>query len=111
MKPQNSENKRNPGKRFQPGKSGNPGGRPKDTAASYLTAKLSKEEWADKVVRLAKGGSLHALTLYASYVFGKPQESVNLSGGISLYEQGAGEQEFDKRILLEAMKRLGGTKK
>lgn len=95
---------------FKPGKSGNPGGRPKGpSAATCLTGGMSREEWAKKITDLCKNGSIHALTIYANYVFGKPQENVSLSGGISMYEQGA-TQPYDKKILLSALKQLTGAK-
>ncbi len=63
---------------YKPGQSGNPGGRPKDTAAYYLTGLLPKDKWAQKVVDHIKKGNLHAMTLYAHYVFGKPAETLNV---------------------------------
>lgn len=60
--------------RFRRGASGNPKGRPRkgEAAADYLSAELSRQEWARQVARLARAGSLVALRLYADYVFGPP---------------------------------------
>lgn len=95
---------------FKPGKSGNPGGKPPGpNASTLLVSALPKDQWAAKIATLCKQGSTHALKIYAEYVFGKPQENVSLSGGISMYEQGAA-QTYDKNLLLAAMKRLSGGK-
>ena len=80
MKSQNRPKNRGRDTRFPKGVSRNPGGRPKggETCADYLTAHLSKDDWAKRIAGSAKKGSIHALTLYASYVFGKPREAFDI---------------------------------
>lgn len=65
----------------------------------------------DKFVELALEGSAPHANFIFDRAYGKAMESMNLSGGLSLYEQGASEQTFDKKVLLEAMRRLSGSKK
>lgn len=64
-----------------------------------------------KFVTLALEGSPPHANFLFDRAYGKAIESMNLSGGLSLYEQGASEQIFDKAVLLKAMRRLSGSKK
>ena len=73
--------------------------------------KSKGEKILDKFVTLALEGSAPHANFLFDRAYGKSVESMNLSGGISLYEQGAAEQTFDKKFLLRAMRRLSGNKK
>lgn len=84
--------------RFAPGCSGNPCGRPRSgsTAADCLRKALTREAWARQVAKLAKQGSIQALTLYASYCFGRPPSEA--------------ESEIERRLAeLEARAGIGGV--
>ena len=74
-----------PGRPFEPGQSGNPGGRPK--VAKEFKEKcrdfMSDEGW-EKLKSIAINGKkkdqFRALELIAAYAYGKPKQGVELSG-------------------------------
>lgn len=81
---------RTPGRPFQPGKSGNPGGRPREAAllSKAVRAKLPPEEWFERVWELACGADdervrLLALQTLADRGWGKPTEIVEHRGELS----------------------------
>jgi hypothetical protein len=73
------------GKGFEPGKSGNPGGRPKiaqefkDKCREFM----SEDGW-EKLKLLATNGRskdhMKALELIAAYAYGKPKQGIELTG-------------------------------
>jgi hypothetical protein len=62
-----------------------------------------------KAADLAEAGSAPHMSFLFDRGYGKPQENVNLGGGISLYEQGA-TKPYDREALKDAMRRLSGAK-
>ena len=75
------------GRPFEPGKSGNPGGRPKVALAWKERCRLFLEEqggW-EQLVKIAEGkladiaDPMQALKLMAEYAYGKPQQHVDLT--------------------------------
>ena len=73
--------------------------------------RTTEEKILNKFVQMALEGSAPHANFLFDRAYGKAIESMNLSGGLSLYEQGANEQTFDKNFLLGAMRRLSGSKK
>lgn len=68
------------GRRFEPGQSGNPGGRPKEF---HEFRKLLQEDAAEAhrvLVDLVKEGNVEALKVFLAYAFGKPAKEVQISG-------------------------------
>lgn len=99
---------------FVKGKSGNPKGRsPVGTSVAQMARDVLEKGDKPKGPAILKkfaelaleGSAPHANFLFA-YAYGKPQESMNLTGGLSLYEQGAS-REYDEDALKAAFKRLG----
>ena len=83
--------KRVVGKPFQPGQSGNPGGRRPAILSRAIVAKLTPEE-ADKIaaelIKQATGGDLHAIAMLWERIEGKvPNRNENGQPG-----------EFDERL-------------
>ena len=62
-----------PEKRWQPGQSGNPNGRPKNSETTLLKNKSHKDkrEIADKLTNLAKDGDLKAIDMFIDRTDGK----------------------------------------
>ena len=104
---------------FQKGQSGNPKGRPPvGTSVSQMARdvleKGSKPKGPAILAKFAEmaleGSAPHANFLF-DRAYGKALESMNLSGGLSLYEQGAKEAAgMTKEQLLGALKKLYGSK-
>lgn len=69
---------------FQPGQSGNPGGRPKEDAEVKSLARTAGPEAIDKLLELMRGDdrrtALAAAQALLDRGFGKPGQSVELSG-------------------------------
>ena len=113
---------RGPGRKWKPGQSGNPGGRPKsEVSITAILRRMAEErrgkdartraqELADKIWETALSGDRMTSEYLVDRLDGKAQESMALSGGLSLYEQGS-RKSYDPRALREAMKRLSGSKK
>jgi len=69
-----------------------------------------------KFVELALGGSAPHANFLFDRAYGKAAETMNLSGGLSLYEQGASEaarlaDEAGRKALLVELRKLTGAKK
>ena len=81
------------GRPFQPGQSGNPKGRPRvgETVAEYIRGKFGPEarDLIEQLGAIATGGHrdvkarIEAIKLLLAYGFGKPLESLNISGGVT----------------------------
>lgn len=73
---------------FQKGQSGNPGGRPKEDAEVKALARASGPEAIEKLIELMrcdeKRTALAAAQALLDRGFGKPSQSVELSGGLDL---------------------------
>ena len=73
---------------FQPGQSGNPGGRPKENAEVKAAARAAGPEAIEKLLELMRGDdrrtALAAAQALLDRGFGKPSQSVELSGGLEL---------------------------
>lgn len=69
---------------FQPGKSGNPGGRPKENAEVKALAREYGPEAISKLVELLRGSDARVAKAAADSLldrgYGKPGQSVELSG-------------------------------
>jgi hypothetical protein len=80
------------GKPFQPGKTGNPGGRPRKTDEERTLEALCKEKTPEALETIlqvmAKAQNERAKLAAAQYVldrgWGKPKESIEHSGGVTL---------------------------
>lgn len=80
------------GKPFQPGKTGNPGGRPKKTEEERTLEAMCKEKTPEAlatILTIMTGGTNERAQLSAAqYVidrgWGKAKESIELSGGVTL---------------------------
>lgn len=92
-----SENKAEAGKqrgaphRFQPGQSGNPGGRPKRSAIRDFFAQATKEGEPTRLERVLTSlyttaidrshrDHMHACELVTAYCFGRPVQAVEVAG-------------------------------
>ena len=90
--PAENSNKQPRGKPFQPGQTGNPGGRPKKTDEERTLEQLCKEkttEALDTILYLmVEGQQERARLAAAQYVmdrgWGKAKESIELSGMVAL---------------------------
>lgn len=84
--PDNSKNNSNiPGKPFQPGQSGNPGGRPKGTKGFRERCRaFADEEGLNTLIEIAQSPKdkdrLKAVELLLAYGYGKPKQGFELSG-------------------------------
>lgn len=64
---------------WQPGQSGNPGGRPKDTVSMLLKEK-DKQKVADKLYQLALKGDMRAIQEYMDRTEGKVTDTHRFEG-------------------------------
>lgn len=75
--------KRGPGRPFQKGQSGNPGGRPAVAKEFRQRCRefMENEGW-EKLFALARGGKEQkfALELIAAYAYGRPKQGVEIVG-------------------------------
>lgn len=89
---------------FQAGKSGNPGGRPKEKAfADAVRVAINRDAddgrkklmvLADKLIDFALAGEGWAMQQIADRLDGKPAQSVEMSGGLAIsHEEALGELE------------------
>lgn len=78
--PEPAKKGRGKGKPFQKGKSGNPGGVPRET----LEVKAIMQEHGSEMVRLlmesARGGNVQAQIRCVEYVLGKPKDLLEMTG-------------------------------
>jgi hypothetical protein len=101
-------------------------GRPKlgDTVAELARKVLAEKDKGvtreirilNKFATLAEEGSAPHANFIFDRAYGKPQESMNLSGGVSLYEQGASEaarlaDQAGRAELIREIRKLSGGKK
>lgn len=74
--------------KFKPGKSGNPGGRPKSKhiseALNKALASGKADELAAVLLKLAKKGSVAAIREVADRTEGKPNQQVTVDGNIAI---------------------------
>lgn len=73
--------------RFVPGKSGNPGGRPKKYLTEALKAELERDperapKIARKLIEQAEAGDVQSFDRVRDSVEGRPAQSVNVNGDI-----------------------------
>jgi hypothetical protein len=115
------------GKRFQPGQSGNPGGRPsarkaltdslikeKLEAVEHRSGKTNAERLLDAMYRQAMRGSFRCAELFLNYSMGKPvQKQVSVNAEVTPEDRAAGmtEEQLTARALelLRQLKTEGKT--
>ena len=68
------------GRRFKPGKSGNPGGRPKEEREVALLLRARGPEVAAKLVKLALNGNVAAIKEFNDRAYGKAKQILELTG-------------------------------
>lgn len=75
---------------WQPGQSGNPGGRPSSRRAeleallSEVWKPASRRRVVKKLVEDAEAGDHEARTLLLAYAYGKPKDEVETTGGLTI---------------------------
>lgn len=76
---------RGPGRPFQPGQSGNPGGKPKKLEALAASIREYDDELRDKLLAIARSDSLkdarEAIKLLWAYAHGNPRQVVTDTEG------------------------------
>jgi Family of unknown function (DUF5681) len=100
---------------WKPGQSGNPkGGKPKILSVAQMARDVLEKgpkpkgpAILKKFAELAMEGSAPHATFLFAYGYGKPQENMNLSGGVSIYEQGKEVvSQYDKAALVKALREI-----